>query len=75
MFIKAYKNWLSSNERKRNVIDEVNNDLEMPITTESTTTGREDYQTLDDLEINESLPGLEHLSGKQLFFLNFAQVP
>ena len=47
----------------------------MPITPESTTTGIENGQLFEDLDINESLPGLEHLSGEQLFFLNFAQVP
>ena len=26
------------------------------------------------IDIIETLPGLEHLSGEQLFFLNFAQV-
>ena len=52
----------------------VNNDLEMSITTDSTTTGRGDAHILEDLEVDESLPGLDHLSGEQLFFLNFAQV-
>ena len=75
MLLKAYKNWVSREQTQRNNIQQINNHLETTKSSESVNLISEDLQEeLHKINIDERLPGLEHISAEQLFFLNFAQV-
>ena len=75
--MKAYKNWVSRDQTQRNNVQEIDNHLETTKASESVNLISEDIHLQEELHkinIDERLPGLEHLSAEQLFFLNFAQV-
>ena len=75
IFQQAYKNWLNSvNDEKEETILEhtTKSSVSTPTSIEKIPEAQKSSDSV--IDNSESLPGLEHLSGEQLFFLNFAQV-
>ena len=75
IFQQAYKNWLNSvNDGKQETLLDVT--TKSSVSTPTSIEKKPEAQKSSDsvIDNSESLPGLEHLSGEQLFFLNFAQV-